>query len=96
MDAREWRFCTALEGGREIEGGGDITDAILIGKFAANATLLRLFVGDCHHPLEAMLRGRKEGGGENELSIRQNGARGFSCSIQRQTLPTNARSTSVR
>ena len=44
-------------GGREIEGGGDITDAILIGKFAANATL-RLFVGpsvcgDCHHPLEA-------------------------------------------
>ena len=60
MDAREWRFCTALEGGREIEGGGDITDAILIGKFAANATPLRLFVGDCHHPLEAMLgRGRK-------------------------------------
>ena len=48
-------------GGREIEGGGDITDAILIGKFAANATL-RLFVGDCHHPLEAMFRGRKEGG----------------------------------
>ena len=81
-------------GGREIEGGGDITDAILIGKFAANATL-RLFVGDCHHPLEAMLRGRG-GRRENELSIRQNGARGFSCSIQRQTLPTNARSTSVR
>ena len=82
-------------GGREIEGGGDITDAILIGKFAANATL-RLFVGDCHHPLEAMFRGRKEGGGENELSIRQNGARGSPCSIQRQTLPTSARSTSVR
>ena len=69
MDAREWRFCTALEGGREIEGGGDITDAILIGKFAANATL-RLFVGDCHHPLEAMLRGRGGGVKTNFLSAK--------------------------
>ena len=58
-------------GGREIEGGGDITDAILIGKFAANATL-RLFVGDCHHPLEAMLRGTelREGEKTNFLSAK--------------------------
>ena len=62
-------------GGREIEGGGDITDAILIGKFAANATLLRLFVGDCHHPLEAMLGGKRGEGRKRTFYPPKRGAR---------------------